>query len=305
MHDDLDSSKLDFQYEYHWHRIIGVGLILVVLVLAAVLFFDDEQPAGDAASGNVDAPASKILPVLESERPAVMDKAETPGASATTDQQSSASTPEDGSASSAQARPGSDESTLDAEPDDDPAGDARWQTVAVSDVIANPNVLSNDASQGDVAASATDDEAVDEAQQQEEAQQKAVATEPQPAAVEARALQSPHISIHSDHVKVLRFAVDVVNMQPVGAIDELVWDSKGFTNLYLFSDIVGLNDSYFDYIWYRNDVQVAVVSVGIRSDRWRSYARKLISTQMTGHWRIELKTRQGELLGEASFDNLQ
>lgn len=92
--------------------------------------------------------------------------------------------------------------------------------------------------------------------------------------------------------------------EPVGDISDIREDRKvqGLVKVIAYSDVAGRAGEFLEYRWIRGDRVVAKVPVGVGSDSWRSYTSKFLNKDMRGDWRVELRTRGGELLAETAFE---
>jgi hypothetical protein len=137
------------------------------------------------------------------------------------------------------------------------------------------------------------------------------AAEP-PASSEAAAgsaLRNPPVTAVATRIvsaDVRRFLITdrVEAREPVGDISDIREDRKvkGLVKVIAYSDVAGRAGEFLEYRWIRGDRLVAKVPVGVGSDSWRSYTSKFLNKDMRGDWRVELRTRGGELLAETAFE---
>ncbi len=123
------------------------------------------------------------------------------------------------------------------------------------------------------------------------------------------ALRNPPVTPVSTRIvseDVRRFLITdrVEAREPVGDISDIREDRKveGLVKVIAYSDVAGRAGEFLEYRWIRGDRLVAKVPVGVGSDSWRSYTSKFLNKDMRGSWRVELRTRGGELLAETAFE---
>lgn len=115
------------------------------------------------------------------------------------------------------------------------------------------------------------------------------------------ALTNEKTVIHSSVVKRFVLVSGVKQREPVGSINTIFLDGNDIATAYVYSEVVGLKDKYLNYIWKKNGKEIAKVKVGVWGDSWRSYSRKYLNQKMRGNLSVELRTLDGKLLAETSF----
>ncbi len=130
-----------------------------------------------------------------------------------------------------------------------------------------------------------------------------------PEAAAGSALRNPPVRAVSTRIvsaDVRRFLITdrVEAREPVGDISDIREDRKveGLVKVIAYSDVAGRAGEFLEYRWIRGGRVVAKVPVGVGSDSWRSYTSKFLNKDMRGDWRVELRTRGGELLAETAFE---
>lgn len=102
---------------------------------------------------------------------------------------------------------------------------------------------------------------------------------------------------------VTRFIItsSVIENEPVGTINGITFDNN-IATVYAFSEVNNLKDSSLYYIWRFNGKDVAKVKINIGGQRWRSHSSKFIQANMQGEWTVELQNGKGEILAANQFD---
>lgn len=94
-------------------------------------------------------------------------------------------------------------------------------------------------------------------------------------------------------------AADISDKEPVGISEHFFADTE---KLYCFSEILGADDAVtIHHKWLHEDKEVADVPLKVKSAKWRTWSSKTIGTGMTGNWRVQVTTDDGEVLEETSF----
>ncbi|MBL4864901.1 MAG: DUF2914 domain-containing protein [Pseudomonadales bacterium] len=107
--------------------------------------------------------------------------------------------------------------------------------------------------------------------------------------------------IFSNHIKRFVISQQVKNKEPIGSIDDIKFDHNNIAKIYAYSDAVNLKDQTLYYRWTLNGKKIAVVKIGVWSNRWRSYSSKFIQPHMQGDWMVELQNAKGETLALNQF----
>jgi Protein of unknown function (DUF2914)/Tetratricopeptide repeat len=74
--------------------------------------------------------------------------------------------------------------------------------------------------------------------------------------------------------------------------------------LFFYTRVASPVDATIEHRWYRNDRLHQTVPLRVRAnpqDGFRTYSRMTVSADRTGDWRVELRTRGGEVLREERF----
>ncbi|MFT6986978.1 MAG: hypothetical protein ACJAT7_002828 [Psychromonas sp.] len=108
-------------------------------------------------------------------------------------------------------------------------------------------------------------------------------------------------TVFSAHIKRFVISKAVISKEPVGSIDDIVFDANNIATVYAYSDAVGLKDKTLYYKWSLDGKAIAKVKVGVWSNRWRSYSRKFIRPHMHGDWQVALFNGKGEMLAVHRF----
>ena len=108
------------------------------------------------------------------------------------------------------------------------------------------------------------------------------------------------IDVFSDDVKRFIISSSVKTNEPVGTINDIVFDNN-IATVYAFSEVSNLTNTTLYYIWSLDDNNVAKVKVDVGGNRWRSYSSKFIQENMHGEWKVELQNGQGETLAINRF----
>ncbi len=90
------------------------------------------------------------------------------------------------------------------------------------------------------------------------------------------------------------------DLKPVGVAE--VFDSA-VGKLYLFSRIEGSSrNTTIKHRWYLEDQLIAEVELPVRSGNWRTYSSKIITPEMTGHWKVDIAEADGDVIKTLAFD---
>lgn len=106
--------------------------------------------------------------------------------------------------------------------------------------------------------------------------------------------------ILSDNVDRFLITPSVINNEPVGNINDIVFDNN-IATVYAYSDVNDLKNSMLYYVWTLNAKDVAKVRVGVIGKRWRSHSSKFVQKNMRGQWKVELQNDKGEILAISQF----
>ncbi len=91
----------------------------------------------------------------------------------------------------------------------------------------------------------------------------------------------------------------VVDRSPVEVTDVLPSDVK---KVCCFTRVTGATqDSEITHNWYYNGEQVASVSLFVGSKNWRTFSSKTILPEYIGDWKVEILSKDGEILKQIMF----
>ncbi len=113
--------------------------------------------------------------------------------------------------------------------------------------------------------------------------------------------QLKELEILEPSVKRFLFARSVSNKEPEGELNEISFTADGRAAVWAYSEVIDKKGSRFKYVWLHGGKQIATVPVNVESNRWRSYSSKLINQSMSGAWRVELQDGEGRLMASADF----
>lgn len=92
---------------------------------------------------------------------------------------------------------------------------------------------------------------------------------------------------------------DVIDREPVGQADVFPKDLK---KVMCFTRVVGSNEPTEIYHnWFYGEKMVASVPLNVASSNWRTYSSKTILPEYTGEWKVEIISRDGEVLKKIYF----
>jgi hypothetical protein len=96
---------------------------------------------------------------------------------------------------------------------------------------------------------------------------------------------------------------DVVALEPVGELaPEIVGVPGGVERVYFYTELRGLGGTQVTYRWEREGRLEGELPVNVGASwRWRTYSRKDVPPDKTGHWRVQLLDAAGAVLAEAEF----
>jgi len=113
---------------------------------------------------------------------------------------------------------------------------------------------------------------------------------------------------HLEFLKILspdvaRFVLSsaVTDLEPVGSLQDITRHNNSAAKVFAYSDISNMKGEHLSYIWKHRDRIVNTVNIGVRSNRWRSYASKNIEQRLAGDWQLELRDSSDRLLAKAGF----
>ncbi len=116
-----------------------------------------------------------------------------------------------------------------------------------------------------------------------------------------RPFQLKKLKILEPSVKRFLLAGSISNREPEGELNKISFTADGSAAVWAFSEVIDKKGSRFKYVWLHGGNQIATVPVYIGSNRWRSYSSKIINQSMIGAWRVELQDGEGRLMAGADF----
>jgi hypothetical protein len=74
--------------------------------------------------------------------------------------------------------------------------------------------------------------------------------------------------------------------------------------MYFYTRVASPRDTTIEHRWYRGDRLAQRVSLRIRANQagFRTYSQMAISPDRAGSWKVELRTQDGQVLGEDTFE---
>lgn len=113
--------------------------------------------------------------------------------------------------------------------------------------------------------------------------------------------QLGELKILNPRAKRFLLARAISNREPLGELQDIRFKADGSAVVWAYSEVIDMQGRQLNYVWLHEDSEVARVPVNIRANRWRSYSSKTINQSMSGAWRVELQDGQGRLLASAEF----
>ncbi len=102
-------------------------------------------------------------------------------------------------------------------------------------------------------------------------------------------------------VKRFLLARSVLNREPKGDLNEIMFNADGIAAVWAYSEIIDKKGSRLKYVWLHDGNKIATIPVNVGSNRWRSNSSKLINQSMSGAWRVELQDGEGRLMASVDF----
>lgn len=91
----------------------------------------------------------------------------------------------------------------------------------------------------------------------------------------------------------------VVDRQPS---DNLTTVAKDVGTVYCWMRITGAEgEIQVEHVWYKDDTEVARVSLRIAGSNWRTWSSKNIDPMWTGNWRVDVVGPDGTVLESVAF----
>lgn len=106
--------------------------------------------------------------------------------------------------------------------------------------------------------------------------------------------------IFSDDVERFTLSQNVINNEPVGTINDIVFDNN-IATIYAFSQVDDSKNTTLYYQWSLNDEHIAKIRIGVIGNRWRSHSSKFIQSNMHGQWKVELQNQNDDVLAISQF----
>jgi hypothetical protein len=116
-----------------------------------------------------------------------------------------------------------------------------------------------------------------------------------------RHFQLKKLEILEPSVKRFLLARSVSNKEPKGELNEISFTADGIAAVWAYSEVIDKKGSRFKYVWLHGGKQITTVPVNVGGNRWRSYSSKLINRSMSGAWRVELQDGEGRLMASVDF----
>lgn len=102
----------------------------------------------------------------------------------------------------------------------------------------------------------------------------------------------------SEHVKRAVFTSGVVDREPS---DELSSIGTEATQVFFFTEIVGMEGATVKHRWIFGGETIAEVPFAIGGPRWRVYSSKTLMPDLQGTWKVEVVDDAGNVLAERSI----
>ncbi len=254
-------------YQWHWRRIF-VAALAVMASMAALGYVLSETPQSAPASRLTPGNAEQIVEVAASETPVA-------NASVPSEQQT-------------------DEAV----------------SVEAPVVVEQPIVLAEEGdTQDDTMPEAAVAEIVVAAEpeppQPEQTEQVEAIQPPEPRAefAESAVVASLAEGAKIDIAKVSRsvLTTNVVEREPVDALQIEIPRHTFHDKLYFFTEINGLQGQNVRHLWYFQNQLMADVQLGVHTPRYRTFSSKNIMLNQVGLWRVEVRDAQNHLLATKEF----
>jgi hypothetical protein len=104
--------------------------------------------------------------------------------------------------------------------------------------------------------------------------------------------------IHSDSVARAILTSEVVDREPVDDLESLTSER---TQIYFFTELVGLEGTRVTHRWEYKGESVDEVHLSIGGPRWRIWSSKKLDPTWLGHWAVSLVSEDGEVLATDTF----
>ena len=95
-----------------------------------------------------------------------------------------------------------------------------------------------------------------------------------------------------------RMVLDRVPQDTVAAIPA----PAGMDSLFLWTRVMGADPgTVIHHVWFHGDTQVADVELTVGGSPWRTWSKKVISAELTGAWKVEVRDAAGNVLQTVQF----
>jgi len=98
------------------------------------------------------------------------------------------------------------------------------------------------------------------------------------------------------------FTSAIENREPVS---ELTTISNTVSNVYFFTELLGLNGHTITHRWEYNRKIMAEVSFNVGADRWRTWSSKNILPNWTGTWKVSILDEGGNVIEQNEFEYIK
>ncbi len=112
-------------------------------------------------------------------------------------------------------------------------------------------------------------------------------------------IAGPLVAQNGPTVEEIAIATDVADREPQGVMQTFPADVG---QVVCWTRINGAEDgTQIEHVWYRDDQEMARVSLNVGGPTWRTWSRKAIPAEWSGSWRVDVVTADGTVLESASF----
>lgn len=93
----------------------------------------------------------------------------------------------------------------------------------------------------------------------------------------------------------------IVRGNPVDSVQRI--SSSAIHELYCFTKVTASEDAERQIVheWYRNNELVSRCVLPVQGTSWRTYSKKLVTSDMAGDWRVDVLDSAGNLLKTTKF----
>lgn len=135
--------------------------------------------------------------------------------------------------------------------------------------------------------------------------QPSTATSTKPAASGASVQAAPDSeplakTVHGVTVSEAVACRSVEDRAPVGSAEKFPSD-VGRVVVYNALSIAEAGQTSIQHVWFYEGRQMATVTLPIQTPKWRTYSSKKIGTGSKGNWRVDITTKDNQLLRSVSF----